>query len=88
MSGVFFRELGIPAPGHYLGAGGGSHGAMTGRMLGKTKQVLVKEQPDAVRVYLGTHSTWAGALTAGNLMAVAMMNPHQAPDLTKQLEGC
>ena len=88
MSDVFFRELGIPAPGHYLGAGGGSHGAMTGRMLGKTKQVLVKEQPDAVRVYLGTHLTWAGALTAGNLMAVAMMNPHQAPDLTKQLEGC
>ena len=61
---------------------------MTGRMLGKTKQVLVKEQPDAVRVYLGTHSTLAGALTAGNLMAVAMMNPHRAPDLTKQLEGC
>ena len=61
---------------------------MTGRMLGKTKQVLVKEQPDAVRVYLGTHSTWAGALTAGNVMAVAMMNPHRAPVLTRQQEAC
>jgi UDP-GlcNAc3NAcA epimerase len=88
MSDVFFRELGIPAPGYHLGAGGGSHGAMTGRMLEKIEEVLVKEQPDAVRVYLDTHSTLAGALAEGNFTAVAMMNPHQAPDLTKQPEAC
>ena len=88
MSDVFFRELGIPAPGYHLGAGGGSHGAMTGRMLEKIEEVLVKEQPDAVRVYLDTHSMLAGALAEGNFTAVAMMNPHQAPDLTKQPEAC
>ena len=88
MSDVFFRELGNPAPGYHLGAGGGSHGAMTGRMLEKIEEVLLKEQPDALLVYGDTHSTLAGALAAGNVMAVAMMNPHRAPVLTKQLEGC
>ena len=88
MSDVFFRELGIPAPGYHLGAGGGSHGSMTGRMLEKIEAVLLKEQPDALLVYGDTNSTLAGALAAGNLMAVAMMNLHRAPVLTKQLEAC
>ncbi len=64
MSDVFFRELGIPAPGYHLGAGGGSHGAMTGRMLEKIEEVLLKEQPDALLVYGDTNSTLAGALAA------------------------
>ena len=33
MSDVFFEELDIPRPGHHLEISGGSHGAMTGRML-------------------------------------------------------
>ncbi len=33
MSGVFFRELGIPEPDRHLGVGSGSHGAQTGLML-------------------------------------------------------
>lgn len=67
MSDVFFRELGIPAPGYHLGAGGGSHGAMTGRMLEKIEEVLLKEQPDALLVYGDTNSTLAGALAAAKL---------------------
>lgn len=51
MSEVFFRELGIPAPGYHLGAGGGNHGAMTGRMLERIEEVLLKESPSAVLVY-------------------------------------
>ena len=33
MSDVFFTELGIPAPAHNLGIGGGTHGQNTGRMI-------------------------------------------------------
>ncbi len=67
MSEVFFRELGIPAPKHHLGIGGGGHGAMTGRMLEQVEAVLMQENPDRVLVYGDTNSTLAGALAAAKL---------------------
>jgi len=67
MSAVFFEELGIPAPKHNLGIAGGSHGAMTGRMLEAIETVLVKEQPDWLLIYGDTNSTLAGALAAAKL---------------------
>lgn len=67
MSAVFFAELGIPAPDHYLGIGGGHHGAMTGKMLGAIEEVLLVETPDRVLVYGDTNSTLAGALAASKL---------------------
>ena len=33
MSGIFFRELGLPEPDHHLAVGSGSHGQQTGEML-------------------------------------------------------
>lgn len=62
MSEVFFRELGLPEPGHYLGIGSGRHGEQTGRMLAGIEEVLLKEQPDVVLVYGDTNTTLAGAL--------------------------
>ena len=50
MSDVFFTEMQIPSPQYHLGIGGGSHGAMTGQMLSKIEQVLLKETPDVVLV--------------------------------------
>jgi len=47
MSDIFFKEMRIPRPDYHLGVGGGSHGAMTGRMLERIEEVLVKEKPDA-----------------------------------------
>ena len=67
MSGVFFRELGIPEPEVHLGAGGGSHGAQTAAMLTGIEGVLQRERPDRVLVYGDTNSTLAGALAAAKL---------------------
>jgi UDP-GlcNAc3NAcA epimerase len=67
MSDVFFSELEIKPPTHHLGIGGGSHGAMTGRMLEAIEAVLVAENPDILLVYGDTNSTLAGALAAAKL---------------------
>lgn len=67
MSEVFFAELGTPRPDYFLDIHGGTHGAMTGRMLAEVEQVLFHEKPDAVLVYGDTNSTLAGALAAVKL---------------------
>ncbi|MCW7754451.1 UDP-N-acetylglucosamine 2-epimerase, partial [Desulfobotulus sp. H1] len=67
MSDIFFEEMHIPKPAFHLGIGGGSHGAMTGRMLEGIEGVLLKEKPDWVLVYGDTNSTLAAALAASKL---------------------
>ncbi|HMN20923.1 MAG TPA: UDP-N-acetylglucosamine 2-epimerase (non-hydrolyzing) [Ottowia sp.] len=67
MSDVFFDELGMSKPDYHLDIHGGTHGAMTGRMLEAVEQVMLKEQPDIVLVYGDTNSTLAGALAAAKL---------------------
>lgn len=67
MSDIFFEELGIAAPDHYLDVHGGGHGAMSGAMLQKLEPVLKKLCPDRVLIYGDTNSTLAGALVAAKL---------------------
>ena len=67
MSDIFFEEMKIPKPDYYLGIGGRSHGAMTGQMLERIEEVLLREKPDRVMVYGDTDSTLAGALAAAKL---------------------
>src|SRR5687768_2849697 len=67
MSARFFKELDIPRPAVNLGIGGGTHGAMTGRMLVAVERVLLKMRPDWALVYGDTDSTLAGALAAAKL---------------------
>jgi UDP-GlcNAc3NAcA epimerase len=62
LSGVFFAELGLPAPDEELGIGGGSSTSQTSRMLAALEPVLDRLTPDAVLVYGDTNSTLAGAL--------------------------
>jgi len=67
MSGVFFAELGLPQPEHFLGIGGGSHAAQTGPMLMALETKMLQERPDWVLVFGDTNSTLAGALAAAKL---------------------
>ena len=67
MSDVFFNEMKIPKPDYYLGVGGESHGAMTGRMMSKIEEIAMQEKPDFIVVYGDTNSTLSGALVASKL---------------------
>lgn len=67
MSEVFFREMDIPEPDYNLGVSGGTHGQMTGQMIAKIEDVLIKEQPDMLLVFGDTNSTMAAALAAVKL---------------------
>lgn len=53
---VFFHDLGLRKPDHFLGVGGGSLGATLGGILSGTEQVLAKEKPDAVLILGDTNS--------------------------------
>lgn len=69
MSGVFWDELGIPAPEINLQVGSGSHGKQTGAMLEQIESYLLAHQHEikALMVYGDTNSTLAGALAASKL---------------------
>jgi len=67
MSDIFFEQMDIPRPHYNLKIASLSHGAMTGRMLEKIEEILLKEQPAWVLVYGDTNSTLAGALAASKL---------------------
>ena len=67
MSDVFFSELKLPKPDHFLGIGGLSHGKMTGKMIEKLEEIFIREKPSLVVVYGDTNSTLAGAISAVKL---------------------
>lgn len=67
MSDVFFTEMEIARPDHFLEIGSGSHGDQTGRMLMAVEQTLLQERPDWVLVYGDTNTTLAAAIAACKL---------------------
>ena len=67
MSDVFFDNLELPKPDYHFSIIHRLHGAMTGEILTKIEEVLVKEQPDYAIIYGDTNSTLAGALAAVKL---------------------
>jgi UDP-N-acetylglucosamine 2-epimerase (non-hydrolysing) len=62
MSEVFFTELRIPRPDHFLGAGSGTHAVQTGRVMTAFEPLLAQLRPDAVVVVGDVNSTLACAL--------------------------
>lgn len=67
MSGVFFEQLGIPAPAYFLEAGGGSHAQQTAKIMVAFETACLKAQPDLVLVVGDVNSTLACALVAKKL---------------------
>lgn len=67
MSEIFFEEMEIALPDYNLNINGLLHGAMTGQMMEKIEEIIVKEKPEWVLVYGDTNSTLAGALAAKKL---------------------
>jgi UDP-N-acetylglucosamine 2-epimerase (non-hydrolysing) len=63
---VFFEDLGVRKPDHFLGVGGGSLGETLGGILTGTEKVLAQEKPDAV-VVLGDTNSAISAIMARRL---------------------
>ena len=53
---VFFEDLGIREPDHYLNVVGDNLGQTMGNVLAKSYEILVQEQPDALLVLGDTNS--------------------------------
>src|SRR6478736_531333 len=64
MNDVFFADLGLPAPDHYLGVGSGSQAEQTARIMIAFETVLKLERPDRVVVVGDVNSTLAATLVA------------------------
>jgi len=67
LSGIFFRQMGIPAPDANLGVGSGSHAAQTAEVLKRIEPVLIESKPDLVLVVGDVDSTVAVSLAAAKL---------------------
>ncbi len=67
MSEIFFEQMQIPKPDYNLEINSLTHGAMTGRMIERIEEVILKEKPGWVLVYGDTNSTIAGSLAAKKL---------------------
>jgi len=68
MSGVFFDQLGLPAPHISLGVASGSHAAQTARILERFEASLIEHRPALVVVVGDVNSTIACALAASKVM--------------------
>ncbi len=72
MNDVFFTDLRIRPPDHYLGAGSGSHATQTGRVMTAFEPLAGQLRPDIVVVVGDVNSTLACALVtakSGALLA-------------------
>lgn len=66
LNGIFFEDLGLRRPDHFLEADTASLGSVLGSILIKIEQVLLQEQPDAMLV-LGDTNSCISALMARRL---------------------
>ena len=60
---IFFEDLGVRRPDHFLGSGGGSLGETLGKILTESERVIASERPDAV-VVLGDTNSAVSAIMA------------------------
>ena len=67
MSQVFFADLGLPQPDHYLGVGSGTHAEQTARVMLAFEPLVRELQPNLVLVVGDVNSTLACALVCVKL---------------------
>ena len=67
MSGLFFAELGIPAPDFNLEVGSASHAMQTARIMSRFEPVCEKDRPDWVVVVGDVNSTLACTLVCAKM---------------------
>lgn len=67
MSDSFFEELGLPAPDHHLGIGGGTHAEQTGMVMIAYEAIALADRPDWLVVAGDVNSTVAAALAGAKL---------------------
>jgi UDP-N-acetylglucosamine 2-epimerase (non-hydrolysing) len=67
MDGIFFRQLGLPAPTYNLEIGSGSHPYQISAAIARLEPVLLRERPDVVLVEGDTNSVLAAGLAAVKL---------------------
>lgn len=56
---VFFDELGLPKPRHFLGAGGGTAVGTIATVISRADEVMAREAPDALVLYGDTNTCLA-----------------------------
>lgn len=62
LNDVFFRDLQVREPDHFLAISRASLGTILGEVLVKTEEVLLKERPDALLILGDTNSAFAGVI--------------------------
>jgi UDP-N-acetylglucosamine 2-epimerase (non-hydrolysing) len=67
MSDVFFRDLGLKAPDHFLGVGSGTHAQQTAQVMLAFEPIVQANPPDLVLVVGDVNSTLACALVCSKL---------------------
>jgi UDP-N-acetylglucosamine 2-epimerase (non-hydrolysing) len=67
MSSVFFEEMDLPHPDHFLGVGSGTHGTQAARVIVGVGRVVREERPHVVVVPGDVNSTMAAAIAAVKL---------------------
>ncbi|MGD0294695.1 MAG: UDP-N-acetylglucosamine 2-epimerase (non-hydrolyzing) [Terracidiphilus sp.] len=64
LNDIFFQELGMRAPDHFLGVRGGTFGEQIGKILIETEKVLLAERPDRMLVLGDTNSGLASIVAS------------------------
>ncbi|MGA2667946.1 MAG: UDP-N-acetylglucosamine 2-epimerase (non-hydrolyzing) [Ignavibacteria bacterium] len=67
LSKIFFKDLDLPEPDIFLGAGSASHAEQTSRIMQEFEKVVIKLKPDLVIVYGDVNSTLACSLVCAKI---------------------
>src|SRR5262245_36140802 len=78
MSGVFFKELGLPRAAVDLEVGSASHAVQTAEIMKRFEPILEKERPDAMVIVGDVNSTIACALVASKTAYRAKERPRKS----------